>query len=85
MQQASCLRHIVLLLDRHPVEIGAIIVSEGANYLHPLCRLVCCLRLLPTVGQWSERIEGVATLSAGVESVVVRGHSLITGGLYTFL
>ena len=60
-------------------------VSEGAGYLCPPSRLICCLRLLPTVGQWSERIEGVATLSAGVESVVFLGHSLIAGGLYTFL
>ena len=60
-------------------------MNEGASYLCPLGRLICCLRLQPTVGQWSERIKGVATLSAGVESVVVRGHSLNSGGLYTFL
>ena len=79
MHQASCLRHIILLLYRHSVEIGAMIVSEGANYLHPLRRLVCCLRLLPTVGQWSERVEGVATLSASVESIIFRGHSFLCG------
>ncbi len=84
MHQASRLRRVVTLLDIHPVKIGSLIVSEGTGYLHPLRRLVCCLRLLPTVGQWSERIQGVATPS-GVESIVVRGPSLNTGGLYTFL
>ena len=79
MHKVSCLRHIVLLFDRHSMEIRAMIVSEGANYLPPLRRLVCCLRLLPTVGQWSERVEGVATLSASVESIIFRGHSFLCG------
>ena len=60
-------------------------MDESASYLCPLSRLICCIWLLSQMGQWSERIEGVATLSAGVESVVVRGHSLKSGGLYTFL
>ena len=59
-------------------------MHEGASYLHPLGRLICCLWLQPPMGQWSERIKGVATLSAGVESIVVLGHSLTTRGLYTF-
>ena len=60
-------------------------VCEGASHLRPLSRLIFCLRLLHTVGQWSERIEGVFTLSTGVESVVVRGGGRHTGGLLDFL
>ena len=60
-------------------------MDESASYLCPLGRLICCNWPLPPMGQWSERIKGVATLSACVESVVVRGHSLNSGGLYTFL
>jgi hypothetical protein len=33
------------------VEISAAHVREGTGYLHPLRRLVCCLLLLPMVGQ----------------------------------
>ena len=84
MHQATRLRHVVALLDLLPPEIRTVGVHEGASYLHPLGRLICCLRLLPPMGQWSECVEGVTTLSAGVKSIVVRGHSLITGGLYTF-
>ena len=58
-------------------------VSEGASYMGPLSRLICCLLLLPTVGQLSERIKGVATLSAGVESVIDIGGSRYTRGLLT--
>ena len=85
MHQASLLRHVVSLLDFLPPVIRTVGVYEGASYFHPLSRLICYLGPLPPMGQWSERIEGVATLSAGVESVVVRGHSLNSGGLYTFL
>ena len=66
------------------MEIGAAQVSEGTGYIHPLRRLVSCLRLLPTVGQWSERVQGVAT-PGGVESIVVRGCGRHTGGLLDFL
>ena len=83
MHKANRLRHIVSLLDFLPPVIGTVDVSEGASYLSPLGRLICFLRLLPTVGQWSERIEGVATLSAAVESVVVRGAAAILGGCLT--
>ena len=75
---------MVLLLDLLPPVVGAVNVSEGANYLHPLGRLVCCLRLLPMVGQWSERFQGVAT-PGGVLSIVVRGCGRHTGGLLDFL
>jgi hypothetical protein len=36
-------------------------------------RLLCCLRLLPKVGQWSERVQGVATPVA-VLSISVREY-----------
>ena len=85
MHQANRLRHGVSLLDLLPPVIRTVDVSEGASYLHPLGWLIRCLRLLPTVSQWSERIKDVATLSAGVESVVVRGGSLYTRGLLDFL
>jgi hypothetical protein len=60
------------------MEIGAAIVCEGTSYLPPLGGLVCCLLLLPMVGQWSERVQGVAT-PGGVVSISVGGDCSHTG------
>ena len=54
-------------------------MREGTGYLPPLRQLIFCLLLLPMVGQWSERVQGVAT-PGGVESIVVRGFGRHTGG-----
>ena len=82
MHQVRYLRHVFSLLDLLPPVVGAVNVSEGASYLHPLRRLVCCLRLLPTVGQWSERVQSVAT-PGGVESILLEGAAAILGGCLT--
>ena len=69
--------HLVFVLRLHepdPLHDLTICPHERGRYRYPMGRLLSHLLLLCTHGERSERVEGVTTPSACVESIV-RGYS----------
>ena len=76
---SSYLVFVLRLHEPDPLHDLTTCPHERGRYRYPMGRLLSHLLLLCTHGERPERIQGVATLSAGVESIIVRGHSYYSG------